>query len=191
VVNLIESSSASEEAVAVAAAESMTSPGYVMLLSSGGESDFAARSGDVYPIRRGARQVGSLIRAAQGVSFTGVARLAFGSGSMTAELNVETATRASRTVVVATDGDVPWKRFSGGRSYYAEASSELCDECGTSFQAFANPCAACGEHICPECGRCSCAYRPVRGERPCRACFEIKPPAAFESDAAERCLDCA
>lgn len=189
VLDLMARSSASEQAVAVAAAEEMPLPGYVMLLTPDGEVDFAARSDDVFPVRRGTVQGGFLARAAGGVARQGVAEIDLGGGVMTPELNVDAASRGGRVVAVAVDGPAPWQKFSAGRTLYAKPLDGWCDECSQSFTTY-NTCAYCGEPKCPACGRCGCEVRPVTGERVCTSCFILQPPAAYPSPTATECNDC-
>jgi hypothetical protein len=191
VAKLMAASGASKQAVAVAAAESMTHPGYVMLLNADGEAEFAARSGDVFPIRRGTEQRGLLSRAAAGVAVRGVAELHRGGGVMTPELNVEAAVAPGCVVVVAVDGPASGATFSGGRYAYGSPADGWCEECSKSFTTFAAGCPTCGEPKCPDCGSCGCGLKTVVGERTCEGCWTVQPPAAFESPNADKCRDCA
>ena len=189
VAELMIRSSASEQAVAVAAAESMREPGYVMLLNSLGEVEFAARSGDVFPVRRATPQSGLLARAATGIAVRGVAAVDQGAGVMSPELNVDSAVALGRTVAVAVDGAAPWQQFSGGRSVYATPLDGWCADCSHGFTTF-TACTLCGEPKCPDCGGCGCQAKEVAGERTCVGCWTVQPPAAFDSPGAERCRDC-
>lgn len=189
VVNLMRTSSASEEAVAVAAAESMASPGYIVLLNPDGTAQFAARSGDAFPVARGTLQSGRLARAAAGVAFRGVAEIERGRGLRTAELNIETAAARSHVVAVAVDGPAPWTTFSSGRSTYVAPTDGWCDHCTKSFAAYLI-CPMCNEPKCPDCRSCDCETAAVAGERQCQKCWTIQPPAAFPTPTATTCLAC-
>ena len=193
VVDLMDASSASAQAVAVAAAEAMTMPGYVVLLDADGAAQFAARSGDVFPMRRGMPQTGLLKRAAAGVAVRGVAGLDLGGGASTREYNVESATAPGCVVAVMVDGPVPWKQFSGGRSAYSQVGEGWCERCTVAFTTYQPACAECGDYKCPNCGDCDCgcAGDAVAGERMCEGCWTIQPPAAFDCPSATRCRDCA
>lgn len=190
VVDLMNASSASAEAVAVAAAESMDQPGYVVLLNAAGEARFAARSGDVFPARRGTAQDGLLQRAANGVAVRGLARLDLGGGSTTNELNVDSAVAQNCVVAVMVDGPAPWTRFSGVRAGYSVSHDGWCDDCAASFTTFRAVCEACGTHKCPTCGGCDCQVKGVGGERRCDSCFLVQPPAAFVNAGSTTCRDC-
>lgn len=190
VLDLIASSSASEQAVAVAAAESMHAPGYVLLLNVDGEIEFAGRSGDVFPIRRGAPQPGFIARAAaSGSARQGIAALNQGGGVVSAELNIDVASRLDRVVAVAVDGPAPWQRFSAGRAAYAKPLEGWCEECARGFETFAT-CALCDDPKCPDCGLCGCGTKPLAGERVCQGCFLVLPPAAYAASTATFCRDC-
>lgn len=191
VADLIATSRASAQAVAVAAAESLNLPGYVLLVNRSGECVFAARCGDVYPVRRGAAQEGLLARAGAGPALRGIARVSVGTGSRTSELNIESAPLRNGAVVVAVDGPLPGMPFSGGRAGFANPTEGWCDECTAAFSSFAAGCEECGDPRCPSCGSCSCPTRPVAGERVCPECHDLLPPAAFPTPAARVCSGCA
>ncbi|WP_407921279.1 ImmA/IrrE family metallo-endopeptidase [Aeromicrobium terrae] len=189
VLDLMSRVSASEEAVAVASAESMSHPGYVMLLNELGEAEFTARSGDVFPIPRSTPQSGLALRAASGALVRGIDRLNQGI-SRTGEMHIDAATDTGRTVLVAVDGQAPWTRFGGGRAYSAEFEERHCEYCSASFAVLTTPCPRCGEPPCSECSRCACHEEQLVGARTCDTCWTIQPPAAFESTDATTCLGC-
>lgn len=189
VIELMGRVSASEQAVAVAAAEAMSEPGYVMLLNHAGEAEFAARSGNVYPIFRRTPQTGLALRAASGEPVRGIDRLNRGT-NLTAEMHLDGATGSGRTVLVAFDGRAPWTLFGGGRAQSAVFDQHHCEQCGYTFTALGAPCPHCGEPKCTECHRCACHERPLGGSRACDRCWTVQPPAAFHSPDASTCLDC-
>lgn len=191
VVELMNDSAASAQAVAVAAAEAMEHPGYVVLLNGAGEADFAARAGDVYPLKRGASQGGLLANAARGVVVRGVAALHLGGGNCTHELNVETAVGSTCVVAVMVDGPAPWAKLSVGRTTSVASREAWCDNCTSAFTSYKPACDECGEPHCPVCNACSCEPAQVAGERMCTACFIVQPPAAFAGPTASVCQDCA
>lgn len=190
VVHLMNNSSASAQAVAVAAAESMDQPGYVVLLNRAGEAEFAARAGDVYPLRRGTAQTGLLERAARGAVGTGVASLHLGGGTSTRDLNTQTAVAPTYVVAVMVDGPAPWTKLSVGRTTYVPPREGWCDHCTEAFTSYKPACDQCGEPHCPSCDTCGCASTPVAGERMCTVCFTLQPPPAFESNRATVCRSC-
>ena len=190
VATLMESTSASAQAVAVAAAESMDEPGYVVLLNSAGEAKFAARAGDVFPARRGTPQRGLLERAAGGAFLTGVASLDLGGGRISRELNTETAPAGRYFVAVMVDGPAPWTRFSGGRATFVPAGEGWCEECSEAFTSYRPACEQCGDLHCPTCGSCGCDPGSVAGERECAVCYTVQPPAAFETAQTNVCVAC-
>jgi hypothetical protein len=63
----------------------------VVLLDADGVAEFAARSGDVFPVRRGTRKPAPPARAASGIPVRGVAEIDRGDGIMTTELNIDSA----------------------------------------------------------------------------------------------------
>ncbi|TCC33219.1 ImmA/IrrE family metallo-endopeptidase [Kribbella speibonae] len=190
VVDLMEACSASAQAVAVAAAESMSEPGYVVLLNPAGAAEFAARSGGVFPARRGAPQAGLLKRAAAGAVVRGVAHLDLGGGSTTRELNIESAVAQTCVVAVMVDGPAPWMQFSAGRTAYSAPNDGWCDNCTAAFTTYQAACDSCGDLKCPTCGACGCGCKAIAGERRCTGCFIVQPPRAYESATASRCRDC-
>lgn len=190
VVELIAASSASEEAVAVAAAEAMSEPGYVLLLNPAGQAVFAARSGDVYPVVRGTAQSGDLLRAATGGNVRCLATIEQGGGVRTGELHIDSAPARSHVVVVAVDGRPAWSPgFSLGRNHYSAPPDGWCVDCSKEFSNY-QTCRFCHEPVCPDCGDCGCESRPVQGERTCEGCWTEQPPAAYSSPTATRCLAC-
>lgn len=190
VVELMNHSSASGQAVAVAAAECMKQPGYVVLLNRAGEADFAARAGDVYPLKRGTAQSGFLESAARGVVARGVASLSLGGGTQSQQLNTETAVGPTYVVAVMVDGPAPWTKLSVGRTTFVPPQEGWCDHCSREFTSYKPACDQCGELHCPSCGACGCEARPVAGERACAACFTLQPPAAYENAEATVCRGC-
>jgi hypothetical protein len=108
VINLVAAvPSASREACAVAAAQRLRAPGYVMLVDDAGAAVFAARSGDALPVARGTSQVGSVLdpvlRTSLAVRDRG--ELLYRSGTRTPALHVDAAVDADgmRYVVGVTD----------------------------------------------------------------------------------------
>jgi hypothetical protein len=178
---LIAGSSASDWAVAVAAAQTLTLAGYVLLLDRDAQVVFAARSLDAIAVRRGTPQSGLLERAARGVPCRGMERIALGAGSLTSELSVDAVPVESGAVVVAVDGPVSGGLYSA-RSAWSVVEDLVCDSCSCEYPALGAGCPACGVVRCPECRRCGCEGVPVAGEQLCERCFILKPPAEFSSE---------
>jgi hypothetical protein len=51
------------------------------------------------------------------------------------------------------------------------------------------PCRRCGDYVCPNCQRCSCAPGPSATRRCEGACGLMKPPNQFR-DGSSVCVDC-
>lgn len=188
VADLIANSSASDWAVAVAAAQALTMPGYVLLLDRDAHVIFAARGLDAIAVRRGTTQSGLLERAARGVPSQGTERVALSPGSLTAELSVDAVPVESGAVVVAVDGPALGGLYSA-RSTWSVVEDVVCDSCGSEYSALGAGCMACGVVRCPRCGRCECLSPPVVGEKLCKRCFILKPPTEFIGSK-EECSEC-
>jgi hypothetical protein len=190
VADLIVGSSASSWAACVSAAQSLEHPGYVILLNGEAETLFAGRAMDVFPVPRGTRQTGLLARAARGLVLRGSDRVVLGGGSLSAEMNIETAVVPSGIVAVAVDGPVPWKNLYAGRAHRSSVDEHSCSHCAFTYPMLGAPCRTCDVVPCPQCSRCDCDTKPMRGERQCTRCFVLKPPRDFESDLERICIEC-
>jgi hypothetical protein len=184
--------SASREACAVAAAQRLRAPGYVMLLNPTGAVVFAARSGDAFPIARGTPQNGSvldpLVRSGQPVRDRG--ELVYASGSRTQALYADAAEVDGVRYVVAVTDHPDWEVLHvPDRSSAADRGIEgYCEQCSTDFTSWRR-CDDCGEPRHAECNTCGCsAPTAARGARTCRECFEHLPAGCFPdaSDVCER-----
>jgi hypothetical protein len=188
---LCEARLASREASAVHLAHRLASPGYVLLGDENGLR-FAARSGDVFPLRRGSDQSDSDLRplfsGAPSVRQRG--RLAFPGGSFTDELYLDAVVSGRYWYAIAqTDSpDWPVLHVQASTSVWEAKkdfdSSKLpghCSECGTDFRG-SRMCRVCEEPFHDEaCGRCSCVSGAVRGERYCPKCYGPRPSHCFPS----------
>ena len=192
--DLITTGRASTEACAVAVAQRLASPGYVVVVDGDGRTRFAARSGDTLPIRRGADQTASDLRAVIGAAapLRDRGTLQYASGASTHELYLDACTHDGLVLVVACESDPDWpqlqtpvapKRAAGGIDGF-------CPGCGVDFTSWQR-CSGCGEPRHDACGGCACETRPARGERMCQGgCFTVQPPAAFDGSSAI-CRSCA
>lgn len=173
---------ASREACAVAAAQRLRAPGYVMLLDSAGRAQFTARSGDALPIARGTEQSGGaldpLIGSGRAVRDRG--ELLYASGSRTPTLYVDAAEVGSKRYVVAVTDRPDWEVLHvPDRARATDRGVDgYCEQCATEFTSWRR-CEHCGEprHTCGSCG-CE-APPPPRGARTCQECFTHLPAACF------------
>ncbi len=184
---------ASLEACAVAWAHALEAPGYVAIFASDGTLQFAARSGDVLPLRRGCDQRDTeLWRRAASSRWRGRARFAFDGGSLTDEFEVDALSTAPGLIVVAVADSPAWVTPYRPPTKTRVADAWLdgyCDSCGVEFQA-TQRCKECGDPTHPACGHCSCEPAPVAGERTCTACWLKLPAKSFPKDSlvCEGCL---
>lgn len=182
--------SASREACAVAAAQRLRAPGYVMLLNSAGRAVFTARSGDAFPIARGTSQADSvldpLLRTGLPVRDRG--GLVFARGSRTQALYVDAAEADEVRYVVAVTDDPDWEVLHvPDRSSATDRGIEgHCEQCSTDFTSWQR-CDDCGEPRHAECGSCGCSVPPAaRGARMCSLCRTELPSLCFP-DASDVC----
>lgn len=182
--------SASREACAVAAAQRLRAPGYVMLLDSTGTAVFTARSGDALPIARSTTQAGSvldpLLQSRRPVRDRG--ELVFASGSRTQPLYVDAAEVDGVSYVVAVTDQPDWPVLHvPDRSTVADSGiAGHCEQCATDFTSWRR-CHDCGEPRHADCGTCGCSTPPpARGARMCSAC-RVELPARCFPDASDVC----
>lgn len=183
-------SPASREACCVAAASYLASPGYVMLLDRQGVSRFAARHGDVFPVRRGARQTAyQVVAALRGGHARGIDRPCYASGVAASEMHFDAIADGDYIFAVWVTDSPPW----GGLSIPLKASptglAGYCDACDLEFTSWNAACSGCDDPRCPNCGCCSCENGPgplVGGARTrcCDRCFLVLPVSAFNGDSA-------
>ena len=190
--DLMATGRASKEACAVAVAQRLSSPGYVLLVDPDGTTRFAARSGDVLPIARGSDQSNSdLLPLLTGVApVRGRGTLAFAAGSGTHELYLDAIEHAGLVLAVACESDPGWPQLQTPVEMRpaSRGIEAHCGDCGVDFTAW-RLCEDCGEARHETCGRCACAIAAVRGERMCQTCFQVQPPAAF-AGASPSCISC-
>lgn len=190
---LIAGDVASREACAVAVAQRLRSPGYALVIAADGTTQFAARSGDVLPIARGADQTPSELSALLrgGPSLRGRGALSYRGGSSTHPLYIDAISYDRLVLAVACESDPDWYELQTPVSSSINESALLghCDHCGTDFQDW-QCCRECGEPQHATCGRCGCDTAGAKGERPCTSCFMMLPPAAFAASSTI-CVTCA
>lgn len=187
VVELVESlSAASREACAVAAAQRLRAPGYVMLVNSDGEAVFTARSGDVMPIARGTSQVGSVLGPMPGTrrSLRERGDLRYRSGTRTDQLYIDAVAGPGGLLYVVAVTDQPdWDVLhTPDRTRVLDRGIDgHCEQCSTDFTGW-QQCAQCGEPRHDECGACGCPPVVARGARYCTGCSLVLPASCFPDD---------
>jgi hypothetical protein len=190
--DLIRNSRASMEACAVAIAQRLASPGYVLLVDLDGTTRFAARSGDVLPISRGTDQSGGDLRPmlTGTPSMRSRGALVFAAGSLTHELYLDGVEYDGLVLAVACESDPDWPQLHTPAKQTATARGidAHCTECGSEFTGW-RVCEVCAEPRHEACGRCACVTAAIRGERLCATCFTMLPPNAFDG-ASSSCTSC-
>lgn len=193
--SLVQSARASREACAVALAQRLAAPGYVgVAYASTGELSFAARSGDVLPLRRGLDQSASALAP----TLTGVATLndrgtlRFANGTETQFMYLDAVRVDGLVYFVATEDSADWGAVTTARIEDEErerfATLAHCEKCARSFTVRSR-CKTCREPIHEDCNGCDCEVRPAPGERTCPRCTLPRPPAAFPGGG-ELCEEC-
>lgn len=189
---LSQAAGASLQACAVAWARSLPSTGYVAIVDLDGNLQFAARSGDVYPLRRGTAQENTDVwRHAQGRDWQGRSRLRYPAGSATDEYEVDAHRTPTGLLLVAVSDSPAWSvpfRRPPARTVDALRAG-YCEECGTDFMA-ARACETCDEPRHDVCGRCGCGQTVARGSRPCTGCGLTLPALAFPDPMRDVCDSC-
>lgn len=185
---------ASREASCVAVAQRLEAPGYVgVVRADSGELLFAARSGDVLPLRRGLDQNLSALRPA----LTGTATvrdrgtLVFANGTPTQDFYLDAVRSDGIVYFVATDDRADWGAVTTGslRPGFGDAETAYCDTCDQTFPV-RRRCPVCSEAVHETCSSCSCEAPPVsRGSRPCRLCGITYGPGAYAAGS-NTCSEC-
>jgi hypothetical protein len=182
---------ASREACAVWMAQRLAAPGYAFICYSDGPLQFAARSGDALPLRRGASQRGSALEPlfSTNTTFRGRGRLRFGSGALGEELYIDAMRDGRLIYAIATTDSPGWPVLHQPASRpVVEAIEGWCDTCSTSFSAY-RVCADCESPRHEECGTCECEPTTAGTARICTECFLELHPSRF-SGASAVCRDC-
>lgn len=180
---------ASREACAVAVAHRLTAPGYVAIVDDTEHLQFAARSGDVLPLRRGSDQSRSVVRHLHygREHYRDRDVLIFSGGAATDEMDVDVLADGPVLYVVATTDSAPWVNVNLPKPFSAPAEG-WCDNCQTSFRG-GRMCGNCGALVHDVCGRCECAV-PVRTKQQvCSSCWQERPIAMF-SGSSTICSEC-
>lgn len=184
---------ASWEACAVAAAHRLNSPGYVVLVNADGTLQFAARSGDAFPIRRGSRQSGSdlnpLLSNLPALRAPG--HLLFPGGSKTDRMYIDAVRVGDRVVAVAVTDSPDWPVLHqpDTTTFHDKVLHGWCPDCSQPFTATSR-CLECGFPRHEDCGRCECMSTPVSGERQCAVCNYVLPGHLFTDPSSNVCQDC-
>jgi hypothetical protein len=194
VARLWHASPASREACCVAAANRLSSPGYVMLLDRAGISRFAARCGDALPVRRGTRQAAAKLAAAlRGGRARGVDRPRYASGVLAGEMHLDAVADGDYVFAVWVTDSPPWDALPVPLQAAPTGHDGYCEACGLEFTSWTAACRDCAEPRCPRCGGCSCehgysvASTAVKTRR-CSRCFLELPISAFDGNS-ETCND--
>ena len=179
VAELVRSSLASREACAVAVAHRMAAPGYVAIVDDTEHLRFAARSGDVLPLRRGSDQSRSVVRHLHDgrEHYRDRDVLIFGSGAPTDEMFVDVLVDGPVLYVVATTDSAAWVKVSLPRPF-SEPTGGWCDHCQTSFQG-GRVCGECHALVHAVCGHCECEKQVRTAQRVCTTCFMQRPATMF------------
>ncbi|HTC69108.1 MAG TPA: ImmA/IrrE family metallo-endopeptidase [Acidothermaceae bacterium] len=191
VVALWRGSGASREAACVRAADSLPSPGHVLLLNADGTVALDATHG-LPPARRGSDQGDiPVVRDALGRpqhSGTGMTRLAYRDGILGDELYIQVADMDGFLVAVLVTDHAPWEKFAPPSADVGPRTRWwTCEHCGETFQTFDPSCPTCRAPNCTACGRCNC--RSKLAERTCTKCYLVLPASRFVGDAVQ-CEDC-
>lgn len=184
-------SRASRAAVCVRAAQTLRSPGHVLLLDDNGTVQFDAAHG-LPPLRRSSSQadvplVAQALRT--GHRATGEVQLRYRDGILGQPLYAQVADLGGYLVVVAVTDTVPWQRFAPpSTETHPTARERICEHCEHEFSTFEQPCPTCRTPKCHECGRCACP--PRLAEKLCNGCF-MKLTVNQFADGSDLCGSCA
>lgn len=190
-VDLFVLSKASREACAVRLSQRLGGEGHVMLARPDGTAIFTASASD-YRVARGVPQGTNHItlQAARNGKARGETFVRFATGN---EKPLWGDAVSDGRFVYAVLIETPTWEVSGVRihSRALEGATPMeveCERCGHGFETWERPCAICGVHRCPNCGRCGC--RAEISEKACPRCHLIKPANQFPAGS-DRCADCA
>lgn len=196
VLRLYRASEGSREACAVAMAQRLGSPGYVVIAAADDDQEigviarFAARSGNVFPIARNTPQPGTiLVEANRRGRARGQDQLWYPSGARTEVMHVDVvADQGYLFAVVVTDRPA-WGGLSVRDPTSGGYDTTWCEHCGSDFRPDGAACRACGEHTCPTCRRCACPAGAPPQAKLCPECFQERPRHLFHSDICDVCAD--
>lgn len=189
VAELARTSRASRWACAVAVAHRMPAPGYVAIVDDTDHLQFAARSGDVLPLRRGSDQRQSVVRHLHDGRgrYQGRDVLIFGSGAATEEMHVDVLADGPVVYVVATTDSAPWVKVNLPKPF-EEQTEGWCDHCQVYFRG-RRACGNCDALVHDVCGHCECAV-PVRtAQQVCTKC-RIERPVTMFTGSSTVCSEC-
>lgn len=188
VISLIEASSASAEACAVAAARRLPGLGYVVLAERDGTLRFAAGSPSALPIARhtpqGERHF--LARAADGHGQESGVTLTVSGGTPTDPMHADARPFGSGALGVFTDGKAPWVTLSRLPAPEFRSFDVHCPRCNDVVETYKAACRRCCEHRCEQCGWCECQTQEV-AELTCRECLMSKNADLVKGGV---CVDC-
>jgi hypothetical protein len=181
VADLFDRSQASREACCVRAAQRIAGAGYVMLAEAG-TARFTATVNTPYRVARGTPQGDDHLvsRAGRLGAACGEARVRFRSGAVSDPMHADAVARDGYVFAVFVAGRAAWQPLSilserpGPVQHYGS-----CPFCHDDFSTWEQPCSACGDLRCPNCGQCSCAPAAPRGGRECTKCHMVQPRHLF------------
>ncbi|MFP3466928.1 ImmA/IrrE family metallo-endopeptidase [Leifsonia sp. SIMBA_070] len=193
--DLFEASNASRAAICVRLANSLQSPGAVIVLNDAGNVTFAAARGGLYPPARYSDQTENpLVRAAleMGHADRTIVRddgqIWYRDGHSSERLYGQAAWAGDRLFVIMVAYRAPWLSMSPPRDGTAQYTKDRWDQCEHCQQSFVIGfiCRACGQPRCPA-GHCGCT---AKAEKTCTECFLQKHNNHF-APGSDVCLDCA
>lgn len=189
VVELVRVGQASRWACAVAVAHRMAASGYVAIVDETDHLQFAARSGDVLPLRRGSDQRQSVVRHLHDgrQRYRGRDVLIYGGGAPTDEMPIDVLVDGPVVYVVATTDSASWTKVSLPKPFEAPTEG-WCDHCQVPFSG-GRTCAECGALVHGACGQCECAVSVRTTQKVCPTCFMERPASMFAGSSTV-CSEC-
>jgi len=158
VIALFYASQASREACCVKAAQTMRTPGYVMLADLTGTALFTAAASTAYRVRRGTAQPanGAIARAGRSGSFRGTDSVQFSTGNQSPLHHVDARRDGDYVFGVFCIDTPPWETLSLGSPDSGDwpADELVCEHCEFAGTARGPFCRLCGQPRCPQCNNC-------------------------------------
>jgi hypothetical protein len=189
---------ASREACAVAMAQCLLTPGYVVIGARERQEDgdetiiarFAARAHGVFPIRRGTAQPGTLLENAHKHGrASGQDQLIFPSGARTDVFHADIARNGEYLFGVFVTDNPGWGGLSVRDPDFGGYPDAWCDWCSEDFRPQSAACKKCEEYICPKCGKCSCYADTSPAAKICPGCWTERPGRMFHGIQCDICVE--
>ncbi|WP_434447724.1 ImmA/IrrE family metallo-endopeptidase [Lentzea sp. E54] len=198
VLRLFRTTDASREACAVAMAQQLLTPGYVVVATVELDADltehvvarFTARANGTLPIRRNTPQQGTIL--ADGLrcgQARGEDQLWFPSRARTESLHGDVVVSGGYAFGVFVTDSPPWGGLSVRQNVPAGYETSWCDNCSADFYPTGAACSVCDDHFCPTCRRCSCQAAAAPHAKLCLGCFTEKPGHSFVGSMCRECSD--